>query len=477
MKELLISLQQDSGRTLYEQIYQTIRNEIEEGRIPCGERLPSTRLLAKNLSVSRSTVDLAYDQLACEGYIEAKAGSGFFVCDLSNLYRMKQHHLGELSEDEPSAEREPVKYAYDFSPYEIDAERFPFQIWKKIYKDVMMDETLVSTGESMGDLQLRREICAYLYHARNVHCTPRQILVGAGNEYLLLILMQLFQNQGIVAMERPTYRKAYQVLQQTGVQLLTVEMDEDGLRVDRLKETPANLVYVMPSHQFPLGTVMPLRRRQELLIWANESDDRYIIEDDHDSEFRYLGKPIPALQSQDIGGRVIYLGTFSKSIAPTLRMSYMVLPLELVDRYHELLGFYSSTVALTQQRMVCEFMRGGHFERHLNRMRTIYRGKRDFFMQQLKGKPWIHKIHGDNAGLHLLVELNTSLTEEEVISKAGAAGIRLYGTREYFLDGESSFSHAAILLGYGGLTEQKLREGIRILEECLTDSVIESIKS
>lgn len=468
MKELLISLQPDEGPALYEQIYQTLRNEIEGGRIPCGERLPSTRLMAKNLSVSRSTVELAYDQLVSEGYIEPKAGSGFFVCDLSNLYTLPAAR--ETKERETETNSLKQTFPYDFSPYDIDVEHFPFQIWKKINKEVLVDEELLVSGVSRGDLRFRCTLCDYLYHARNVDCTPQQVIIGAGNEYLLLILMQLLGNLGKAAMERPTYRKAYQVLEQTGVKLVTVPMDEDGICVEELERTGANLVYVMPSHQFPLGTVMPLRRRQELLAWAGKAVDRYIIEDDHDSEFRYIGKPIPALQSRDVDGRVIYLGTFSKSISPSLRMSYMVLPPELAKRYQEKLGFYSSTVAATQQRMVCRFMEEGHFERHLNRMRGVYKNKRDFLLHLLKGKQWINNIRGDNAGLHLVIELNTVLSEQELLEKAEKEGIRLYGTNDYFTEGDSCFSHVTILLGYGGLSLDALEEGIRRLDLLLTES-------
>ena len=479
MKELLISLQPDEGPALYEQIYQTLRNEIEGGRIPCGERLPSTRLMAKNLSVSRSTVELAYDQLTSEGYIEPKAGSGFFVCDLSNLYTLPAPR--ETKEREPETDGQAKTLPFDFSPYDIDAEHFPFQIWKKINKEVLVDEELLSSGDSLGDIRFRRILCDYLYHARNVDCTPEQMIIGAGNEYLLLILMQLFGNLGKVAMERPTYMKAYQVLDQTGVELVTVAMDEDGICVEDLERTGANLVYVMPSHQFPLGTVMPLRRRQELLAWAGKGEDRYIIEDDHDSEFRYIGKPIPALQSRDADGRVIYLGTFSKSIAPSLRMSYMVLPPKLAKRYQEKLGFYSSTVAATQQRLVCRFMEEGHFERHLNRMRGVYKAKRDFLLHLLKGKKWIHTILGDNAGLHLVIELNTALTEQELLEKAEKKGIRLYGTNDYFTEGDSCFSRVTILLGYGGLSMDVLEEGIgrldRLLSQYISNADVHSMAS
>ena len=248
-------------------------------------------------------------------------------------------------------------------------------------------EKLFVAGPAEGDPQLRAMLASYLYRARGIRCMPEQILIGAGNEYLLLLLVQLLEKP-CVAMESPTYVQAYEVLRHAGVRVYPVPMDGEGACVPLSGDCPADVVYVMPSHQFPTGTVMPLKRRQAFLDWAIR-EGRYIIEDDHDSEFRYVGKPIPSLQSRDMGERVIYLGTFSKSISPALRMSYMVLPRHLSRRFKEQFSFYASTVSVQQQRLVCRFMETGDFERHLNRMRRVYKAKHDFLLRELKARPWV----------------------------------------------------------------------------------------
>ena len=221
----------------------------------------------------------------------------------------------------------------------------------------------MSSGSAFGEKNLKETICDYLYHARNVRCTPEQIIIGAGNEYLQLMLIQMLGTSHGVAMESPTYLRAYQTFKNAGLSVREVALDDAGMRVDLLRKTDAGIAYVMPSHQFPLGIVMPMKRRLELLNWAVEEPERYIIEDDYDSEFRYKGKPIPALQGIDRSGRVIYLGTFSKSIASSIRVSYMVLPEQLLERYRECCGFYACTVPNLMQQAICQFMKEGYFEK------------------------------------------------------------------------------------------------------------------
>ena len=524
----MIALQSDEERAggqkipLYEQIYAAIRRDIEEGSITCGEKLPSTRLLAANLSVSRFTVDLAYGQLVSEGYIQARAGSGFFVCDLSDL------PVGVHAQQPPQKPlREAIRARIDFSPFAVDAAHFPYKLWKKRGREVFDgDRELLEAGDAAGDLRLRALLASYLYRARGVRCVPEQILIGAGNEYLLLLLMQLLDKPG-VAMESPTYVQAYEVLHRAGAAVYPMPMDRDGLCLPPQGCCPAKAVYVMPSHQFPMGTVMPLRRRQALLEWAAR-EGRYIIEDDHDSEFRYVGKPIPSLQGRDREERVIYLGTFSKSISPALRMSYMVLPLHLSRRFQEQLGFYSPTVSTWQQRLVCRFMEAGDFERHLNRMRRVYKAKHDFLLRELRTRPWVRGIGGENAGLHLVVRVAAKLSEEELLAAALESGVQLYGLGRYYIgsgaadepcggktvrpegewrsegtgepegewrsegtgepeavcrvkdsgqqvcapkrknDSRAGVGDPTLVLGFGGLTEEEIAEGLGVLDRILT---------
>lgn len=324
---------------IYEQIYKYIREEIKNGNIVCGERLPSERGLAAHLEVSRNTVDMAYGQLLSEGYIEAKPKSGYFVCDLENLYIEEQNINTIRKKAEDGFQNEglgnhPV-YKIDFSPSGVDMEYFPYDKWRKLIKECLIDDNreLFLSGENQGDLSLRVALKNYLYQSRGVKCDVEQIVVGAGSDYMLLLLSRIFNSRCIVGMENPCYRQACTIFQSVGYEVIPVSVDDQGMKTQRLEDISANLAYVTPSHHFPVGTVMSAVRKQRLLAWAAKEEHRYIVEDDYDSEFRYFGKPIPALQSQDPFDRVIYLGTLSKAIAPGIRLSFMVLPWKLVDRY------------------------------------------------------------------------------------------------------------------------------------------------
>ncbi len=289
-------------------------------------------------------------------------------------------------------------------------------------------------GNSRGEFELRKTLASYLYEARGVHCSPDKIILGAGNEYLLMLLNQLMEMKPVIAMENPTYLQAYSVFKKkNGNQIIPITMDKNGMIARELRKSNANIAYVMPSHQFPMGTVMPIKRRIELLEWTNETDDRYIIEDDYDSEFRYKGKPIPALQGVDGSDKVIYMGTFSKSIAPSIRMSYMILPDKLLDDFNRNMSFYSQTVSKMDQLIINEFIKGGYFERHLNKMRSVYKSKHDLLISLFKENKDVIKISGENSGLHILINVNNSMSEEKLITRARNEGICVHGLSECML--------------------------------------------
>ena len=373
MYELTIDL--NSKSPLYEQIYEFIKEEIKSRRIECKTKLPSTRALAEHLQISRSTVDMAYTQLISEGYIESVPYKGYYVSEVSLLYNFR----GTDEKIDIKDEEEDKTDVIDFSPWGIDLDNFPFNTWRKISKNLLSsnNKNLFVAGNSRGEFELRKTLASYLYEARGVHCSPDKIILGAGNEYLLMLLNQLMEMKPVIAMENPTYLQAYSVFKKNGNQIIPITMDKNGMMARELRKSNANIAYVMPSHQFPMGTVMPIKRRIELLEWTNETDDRYIIEDDYDSEFRYKGKPIPALQGVDGSDKVIYMGTFSKSIAPSIRMSYMILPDKLLDDFNRNMSFYSQTVSKMDQLIINEFIKGGYFERHLNKMRSVYKSKHD----------------------------------------------------------------------------------------------------
>ena len=466
MPELTIQLQSDSEKCLYEQIYEYIQNEIREGKLLQGERLPSTRSLAENLQVARSTVEMAYEQLVSEGYVEALPYRGYFVCKIEELFQLDKgdNRIGE-STTEKATGAGLEGYRYDFSPTGVDMSEFPFSVWRRIYKKVLGDgnEKLYFQGNAQGDFEFRETIARYLHASRGVNCIPEQIIIGAGNDYLLMLLEKILGSRVPMAMENPTYKRAYQIFKSFSYPITTIDMDENGMKVEDLKKTNARLAYVMPSHQYPTGTVMPIGRRSELLKWANEKEDRYLIEDDYDSEFRYKGKPIPSLQSSDQNDKIIYMGTFSKSIAPAIRVSYMVLPMKLLKNYQKNCYFYSTTVSRIEQKILNEFIRGGYFERHLNKMRKYYRDKHDLLLEALKPFEKEFMITGENAGLHLLLTSKKGLEEEELMERARLQGAKVYGLSDGLTD-RIPGSSCTVILGYGGMSRTEIAEGVEALK-------------
>ena len=462
MNELTISLDTRSRIPLYEQIYDYIKTDIQSGRIPYGEKLPSTRFLSKHLEVSRSTVELAYEQLLSEGYIESVPYKGFFVAQIDELYHLKK------DKPQPQRERkEARRYRYDFTPNGVDLKSFPYNVWRKLSKDILMDDRteLFRSGDSQGEYGFRSAICSYLYQARGVDCTPDQIIVGAGSDYILMLLGMILGMDHTIAFEDPTYKQAYRMAGGMSYNCIPVSMDKNGMKVTELEKSGADIAYVTPSHQYPTGVIMPIRRRMELLKWACEAQGRYIVEDDYDSEFRYKGKPIPALKGYDASDKVIYLGTFSKSIAPAIRLSYMVLPKPLLEAYEQKARFVNSTVSKVDQLIVQKFIEEGYYERHLNKTRALYKSRHDVLIEELRPMADICTISGENAGVHLLLTFQNGMTEEELIDRAAREDIRVYGLSDYRIK-ENCKEKATILLGYANLTEEQIRKAARLLRDC-----------
>ena len=396
--------------------------------------------------------------------MEARPCRGYFVSHLEELVETGATGTGEMETTvEPDA-----GWRVDFSPRGIDLDSFPYHVWRKLSRNTLVDDNkeMFHSGNHQGEPGFREAIRSYLHSARGVNCSPEQIIVGAGSEYLLMLLSQILEGRHVIAMENPTYKQAYRVFQSLGYEVCPVEMDANGMEPELLAECGANVAYVMPSHQFPTGIVMPVGRRQELLKWAQEAPDRYIIEDDYDSEFRYRGKPIPALQGMDRNGRVIYLGTFSKCIAPAIRVSYLVLPPSLLVRYRSQTSFYASTVSRIDQNILYQFLSGGHFERHLNRMRAIYKTKHDLLLEQVEPLRKQFEIRGEHAGLHVLLTSRNGVPEEALIRKAAEAGVRVYGLSSYFIHPEHNHRPSTVVLGYASLSEEQIVDGIHLLKTC-----------
>lgn len=462
MNELTINLQPKSEIPLYEQIYNYIKKDIQTKRIQSGEKLPSTRALSRHLEVSRSTVELAYEQLLSEGYVEAEPCRGYFAAQIDELYQLKPQARSVVK----TPLRKEREYLYDFTPNGVDLNSFPYNAWRRLSRECLLDDRaeLFRLGEPQGEYGLRCAICDYLHQARGVNCQPGQIIVGAGNDYLLMLLTTVIGREHKVALENPTYKQAYRLFKNLSYEVCTVDMDSKGMEIGKLTDSGADIAFVMPSHQYPLGIVMPIKRRMSLLKWADEAQGRYIIEDDYDSEFRYKGKPIPALQGYDSRDKVIYMGTFSKSIAPAIRMSYMVLPLPLLKLYEQRSSFLSSTVSKVDQMILKKFLEEGYYERHLNKTRALYKSRHDMLLGCLKSLQDRCVISGENAGVHLLLHFHNGIPEEELIRRAGERGVKVYGLSEYFIEPQEK-EQATILLGYANMNEEKIQEAVRILDE------------
>ncbi len=456
-------LDANSKIPLYMQLYSYLREEIETGNIRSGEKLPSKRALSAHLKISIITVETAYAQLLAEGYITSKPGSGFYA----ERFADDRDIAGTVSEvTETVSETAEIKY--DFRTNRIDTSDFPFSAWAKLSREVLSERSadLLNACHHQGMLTLRISIAEYLKNFRGMKVSPEQIVVGAGSEYLIGLIIQLLGRDNAYGVENPGYSKIYKIFSANTSRVFPVPMDEKGASAEAITGFGINVLHVTPSHHFPLGIVMPVSRRQELLRWACSQEDRYIIEDDYDSEFRYSGRPVSTLQSMDRYDRVIYINTFTKSLAPSMRISYMVLPEHLCRRFNTRLGFYSCTVPVFEQLTLAKFMEKGHFDRHINRMKKIYRQRRDILCEKISESKLgdIVKISGCDAGMHLLLTVNNGMKQSELLAAAAKKGAKVYGLSEYYSFPVSDIPNNIVVAGFSGLNEQELIKGAEALE-------------
>lgn len=440
---------------LYEQLYRHISAAIQSGRLSPGSKLPSKRQLCATLGVSMSTVDTAYSLLTAEGYILSRPRSGFVVADLLPL-------AAALTTEVPRPRPEPPRWKYDCSTSAVDTSVFPFSSWARITKEAVYENPdLLQRGHPQGDLPLRAALAELLAQYRGVRCTPEQILVGAGADYLLSILLQLLPGHTAVALEDPGYPAAYATVARHGRQAIPVPVDGKGMTPEGLETSGAKLAYVTPSHQFPLGITMPADRRSRLLHWAASAPERYLIEDDYDSEFRYSSRPIPAMQGLDRGGRVVYMGTLSRSIAPSIRVAYMILPPALLEKYHQIFPHTACTVSRFEQEGLRRFIVQGLYGRHLRRVGNLYRRKCARFTETLAEIDGV-TLSGQQAGLHFLLTL-PRFSEEELVAKAAAQSVRVTPLSRYCHSAPPPPS--TVVLGFAGLSEEELAETARLLRQ------------
>ena len=462
MNAITLQLNPQLKEPLYEQIYQFIKSEITSGRFPYNTKLPSKRQLSAYLQCSQNTVQAAYDQLTAEGYTVSKPRSGYYVCMLDGIVSLKKETAVSLIQTDSK-----LKYQYEFSHHGVDLDSFPFYTWRRITKNVIneYDISLLKISDAQGDVNLRSGIADYLHHSRGVNCSPEQIIVSSGTEFLFLFLIQIFDRDKVFAIENPGYEKLNLIFKSNRAEFQTISLDEYGMQPEELAKSNADIACVTPSHQFPTGTIMPINRRLQFLNWANEKSGRYIIEDDYDSEFKYSGKPIPSMQGIDDGEKVIYIGAFSKSLTPAIRVSYMVLPVHLMNIYKKSLSFYICPVPVVEQKALCQFINEGHFERHLNRMRNIYKEKRETTVSAIRSFLPSAQILGANAGLHFILKVNNGMTEEELITTAQENGVKVHGISQYYFEKAPCDQQPSLLLGFASLRKNEIPEAVSLLKK------------
>lgn len=487
--DIAITLDNTSAIPLHRQLYNKLRQAILLGRLVPGQRIPSTRTLAQSLNISRATVTLSYEQLFSEGYLQTVPGSGTFVsyevpdnllqpASFQSTEKAKQSLMqlsiygASIADTElfsPPKEESPINFSYYGRPA---LDKFPLELWRRLLsRSCRLNPTILDyTTDIQGYEPLRSAIAEYIAKSRGVQCSAEQIIIVNGSQQGIDLITRLLLNQGdLVAIENPGYLGArYNFLAQ-GADLWPISVDESGVVVEHLSTSTATkvkLVYVTPSHQFPTGTVLSLSRRLALLAWAQETG-AIIVEDDYDSEYRYGAPPIPALQGLTQSNSVIYIGTFSKVLFPSLRVGYLVVPPSLVNVFVRAKWLTNNQSPLLEQHALAEFINEGHMESHIRKMRKLYNQRRQALVQSLTlhlGK--CVTILGENAGMHLMVKLHVSLSDEEIIHRATQASVELASARPYYL---GNGGRGEFILGYADLSSEKIQEGVRKLAQVLME--------
>lgn len=470
-------------------IYEFIKEGIVSGTFSPNEKLPSKRALADHLGVSVITVQNAYSLLCVEGYLYSIEKKGFFVTDIKNdiilnpdediQKESKRHDLDSQLQKDKKEHTETKSYLADFSSNATGFEKFPFSLWAKTMRSVLAsgNKNLLLKTDAKGVFELREAIAKHLYDFRQMRVSPEQIVIGAGTESLYTMLIQLLGTHHRYAVENPGYKKIASVFSLNGADCIPVEIDGDGMNPSSLVENRASVVHISPSHHFPTGIVMPIRRRNEMLAWANDSSDkltngRYIIEDDYDSEFRFQGKPLPTLQSFDLNGRVIYINTFTKTLAPSFRISYMVLPETLLPRFEEVFRGFSSTVSAFEQFTLARFISDGNFARHIIRMKNYYRSLRnDLISAFSKARLFnIFKIREEEAGLHFLLSLDSEKTKfsaKEINERLLVNKIKIPLLKDFYYTNVPKEKESIFVVNYSGVQKTAIKKIVEVIEKSL----------
>ena len=449
---------------MYEQLYQFIKQDIESGKIKNKEKMPSKRMLATHLKVSVATIENAYSKLVSEGYLVSHEKSGYYVENapfpkLNNGFQNNIEIIDDFYEE---------YYRYDFRTNAIDPELFPYSVWSKLARNVLQDHShdLLTSRHPKGLKQLRNAIAVYLYRFRGITAQPEQIIISSGADTIYHQIIQILGKDVVYATENPGYQKINQLLEANDCTTRHIILDPSGISASDLNKSDASIVHVSPSHHYPTGIMMTIKRKIELLEWANKENNRYIIEDDYDSEFSGGSIPVPALQSLDHHEKVIYMNTFSKVIAPSLRIGYFVLPRHLLTKYQAMKAFNTCTVPNFEQFILTKFLSEGYFESHLNRLRSAYRKRKEELINQLVTQGVVSKnqIFNSDSGLHFVVQIDTTLSEKQLVDRAKENSIYLYGLHEFFY-GNYPKIPAVIVFGYSSIRPEKIKPAVDALRE------------
>ena len=490
--DLPITLNRESTVPLKYQLYEEIRRLILTGHWPPGHKFPSSRILAEKLAISRPTINWACAQLLNEGYLQTFVGSGTFVNrDLPEefLPTGKNSSKGESSkftipplsawgnylQTWPGSQRGSDQVEIDFREPPPSVKNFPINQWRKLLsKHYALDLSLLNYAQdSRGYYPLREAISKYLFRARAIQCKPEQIIIVTGAQQALSLAARVHLNANdAIAIEDPAYEGARHIFESTGAQLWPIPVDEEGINIDTLEALNTikfKLLYVTPSHQVPLGQTLSLPRRLKLLNWAQRVGSM-IIEDDYDGEYRYAGQAIPALAALDNGNSVIYVGTFSKALFPSLRIGYFVVPERLIYLYTSAKKLTDNYSPILEQSVLAEFINNGSLEKYIRRMRKYYQHKRELLVRALKDYFGdAVNILGESAGLYLSVRFKTNLNDDEIISQAAAVGVGIRTTiRDYLTD---TYTKSEFFFGYGDLDENLIEEGVKRLAKIILEKV------
>lgn len=462
----MFTLNNNDDKPLYQQLYQQLREKILTGKLPAHCKLPSILRLAEELKISRNTVESAFQELSSEGYIYSKPRSGYFVSDIDKEYVGPSQLVQQEQDLHPKLAE---SYRHDFHPAQLDPEIFPTALWRRCLLDALRSnvDALSHYSEPQGEWGLRCNIQFYLEHSRGVLCSPDQIVICSGLQHGLQIVTQLIkESHSSVAVENPGYPLPRDLFLSHGFNIIPIDVGPKGLALDTIDTLSDAVVYVTPSHQMPLGQVMPVADRLKLISWAKNRNG-IIIEDDYDSELRYIGKPISSLQGLLPDSNIIYQGTFSKVFSPALRLSYMVLPHSFLSEYNRIFKNHLSPVPLLSQLAMIRFMERGHWEQHIRRARIFYKKKHGIMLKAIEeyfGNK--AKVIGQGAGLHIVLELAESLKDEVTfLVQAQQQSCRLLPFTDFSASGRPE--NNKLLLGFGGIGIKDIPQGIEKLSGIL----------